>query len=51
MCRFVVDDYDADKIADALLARLHLTTFEDRGVVRAWKGRIRTRSIACAKRV
>jgi hypothetical protein len=39
MCRFVMDDYDADKIADALLARLHLTTFEDRGVVRAWKGR------------
>ena len=29
--------YDRDKIDDAVLALLHLTSFDDRGVTRAWK--------------
>ncbi len=33
-----MDDYDTDKVDEAVLALLHLTTFEDHGVVRAWKG-------------
>ncbi len=28
---------DEDKIDDAVLALLHLTTFEDHGTVRSWK--------------
>ena len=35
---FVMADYDTDKIDEAVLALLHLTTFEDHGVVRSWKG-------------
>ena len=31
-------DIDTDKIDDAVLALLHLTSFEDHGVIRAWKG-------------
>jgi len=31
-------DMDSDKIDDAVLALLHLTSFEDHGVIRAWKG-------------
>ena len=34
----VMDDIDTDKIDEAVLALLHLTTFEDHGVVRSWKG-------------
>lgn len=30
--------YDTDKIDDAVLALLHLTTFEQAGIARAWKG-------------
>ncbi|KAB2877411.1 hypothetical protein F9K33_16450 [bacterium] len=29
---------DNDKIDDTVLALLHLTSFEDHGVTRAWKG-------------
>jgi hypothetical protein len=29
---------DLDKIDDAVLALLHLTSFSDHGVTRAWKG-------------
>ncbi len=29
---------DWDKVEEMSLALLHLTTFEDRGLVRAWKG-------------
>jgi hypothetical protein len=31
-------DIDTDKIDDAVLALLYLTTFEDRGAFGAWKG-------------
>jgi hypothetical protein len=31
-------DLDHDKLADVALAVLALTMFDDRGVVRAWKG-------------
>ena len=31
-------DMDTDKIDDAVLALLHLTSFGDHGVIRAWKG-------------
>jgi len=31
-------DYDEDKVDDAVLALLHLTTFTDRGFPCAWKG-------------
>ena len=31
-------NYDTDKIDDAVLALLHLTSFEQAGVLRAWKG-------------
>jgi hypothetical protein len=30
-----MDDYDTDKVDETVLALLHLTTFEDHGVVRA----------------
>ena len=30
--------YDTDKVDQAVLALLHLTAFEDRGGVHAWKG-------------
>ena len=33
-----MDDYDSEKIDEAVLALLHLTTFEVQGAVRAWKG-------------
>jgi hypothetical protein len=36
--RAVMDDYDKDKIDEAVLALLHLTAFKDHGVVRSWKG-------------
>jgi len=29
---------DTDKIDEMILALLYLTTFEDQGVIRAWKG-------------
>jgi hypothetical protein len=31
-------DYNEDKVDDMVLALLHLTSFGDRGFVRAWKG-------------
>lgn len=31
-------DYDKDKVDEMVLALLHLTSFQDHGVVRAWKG-------------
>ena len=31
-------DIDTDRIDDMVLALLHLTGFEDHGVIRAWKG-------------
>jgi hypothetical protein len=31
-------DIDTDKIDDVVLALVHLTGFEDHGVIRAWKG-------------
>ena len=31
-------DYNEDKVDDMVLALLHLTSFGDRGLVRAWKG-------------
>lgn len=31
-------DYNEDKVDDLVLALLHLTSFGDRGFVRAWKG-------------
>lgn len=31
-------DYDEDKVDDAVLALLYLTTFTDSGFPRAWKG-------------
>ena len=31
-------DYDADKVDEVVLALLHLTTFRERDVTRAWKG-------------
>jgi len=31
-------DFDTDKIDEMILALLYLTTFEDHGIVRAWKG-------------
>jgi hypothetical protein len=33
-----MNDYDKDKIDEAVLALLHLTAFKDCGVVRSWKG-------------
>lgn len=33
-----MDDYETDKVDDAVLALLQLTIFEDHGVPRAWKG-------------
>jgi hypothetical protein len=30
--------YDEDKVDEMILALLYLTLFEDRGVIRAWKG-------------
>lgn len=33
-----MDNYDTNKVDDAVLALLHLTTFDDHGVARAWKG-------------
>ena len=32
------DPIDWDKVDEAVLALLHLTTFEERGELRAWKG-------------
>jgi hypothetical protein len=31
-------DYDTDKVDDAVLALLHLTSWEEQGISRAWKG-------------
>ena len=31
-------DYNEDKVDDMVLVLLHLTSFDDRGFVRAWKG-------------
>ena len=31
-------DYDTDKVDDAVLALLHLTSWEEHGISRAWKG-------------
>jgi hypothetical protein len=31
-------EYDKDRVDDAALALLFLTTFKDHGLVRAWKG-------------
>jgi hypothetical protein len=31
-------DYDTRKVDDAVLALLHLTTFSDGNILRAWKG-------------
>ena len=31
-------DYDKDKVDEMALALLYLTSFEDRGTARAWKG-------------
>ena len=31
-------EYDKDKVDDLVLALLHLTSFRERGIVRAWKG-------------
>jgi hypothetical protein len=33
-----MDDYDTDKVDEAVLALLHLTSFEDNYGVRSWKG-------------
>lgn len=30
--------YDEEKVAEVVLAMLHLNSFDDRGVTRAWKG-------------
>jgi hypothetical protein len=30
--------YDEDKVDEMILALLYLTLFEDRGIIRAWKG-------------
>jgi len=30
--------YDEEKVDDTVLALLYLTSFSDRGIVRAWKG-------------
>ncbi|HJW74081.1 MAG TPA: DUF6429 family protein [Thermoleophilia bacterium] len=30
--------YDADKVDEAVLALLHLNSFSDHGITRAWKG-------------
>ena len=32
-----MSDYNKDKVDEMVLALLHLTSFSDRGVVRAWK--------------
>lgn len=31
-------EYDKDKVDDLVLALLHLTSFREHGIVRAWKG-------------
>ena len=31
-------DYDTDKVDDAVLALLHLASWEEHGISRAWKG-------------
>lgn len=31
-------DYDTEKVDDAVLALLHLTSWEEDGISRAWKG-------------
>ena len=31
-------DYDTDAVDEVILALLHLTSFDDHGVTRAWKG-------------
>jgi len=31
-------DYDTDKVDDAIVALLHLTSWEEHGISRAWKG-------------
>ncbi len=33
-------ELDYDKIDDTILALLHLTSFTDRGVIRAWKRQV-----------
>lgn len=35
--QFDSDKFDSDKVDDVVLAMLHLTSFADHGITRAWK--------------